>query len=56
MVERIIYLGEPRTIPKSDIDHKKELIHELIEVGSGQADMLKGINQDKNDGGWLEAI
>ena len=56
LVERILYLGEPRLDGKSDEQHVKDLIYLLVEVGSHEMDMLDGINQDKADGGILQAM
>ena len=55
-VEKIIYLGEPRVNPMSNEDIKKQLITELVAHGTDEAGALDGLNQEKNDGGWLQAI
>lgn len=54
LVERLLYLGETDGCEQDF--HKKELIHQLIEVGSKQEDMLMGINADKTDGGLWQAL
>jgi hypothetical protein len=54
-VEKIIYLGEPRVNPMSNAEIKKQLIEDLAH-GADETDALDGLNQDKNDGGWLQAI
>ena len=54
-VEKIIYLGEPRVNTMSNGEIKKQLIEDLAH-GADETDALGGHNQDKNEGGWLQAI
>lgn len=56
LVERILLLGEPRLDGTSEEQHVKDLIYLLVDVGSHELDMLDGINQDKGDGGILQAL
>ena len=39
----------------SNAEIKKQLIEDLAH-GADETDALDGLNQDKNDGGWLQAI
>ena len=55
-VEKIIYLGEPRVEPMSNKDIKQQIITELVENGTDEAGGLDGLNEEKGDGGWLQAI
>ena len=55
-VEKIIYLGEPRVEPMLNKDIKQQIITELVENGTDEAGGLDGLNEEKGDGGWLQAI